>query len=126
MRTRGGEILRFSLCRDVGAVVAWGMGFDATARRRWLGALALVAALGMVLAGETVLKGRLQAPALLVYFLLCLSLTALAMSAALLDLRALRRQSRDKQRDLFQETLKSIEKDAKSRSGRRAASGKGS
>ena len=99
------------------------MGFDATARRRWGGALALAAALLMVVAQETVLKGRLSAPASLGYSLICLGLTALAMVAALLDLRALRRRSRDQQRDLFEQTLKTIETEAKAR--RHPGKGKG-
>lgn len=88
------------------------MGFDATARRRWGGAVALAAALAMVIVGETLLQGHLSAPASLAYWLICMSLTALAMMAALLDLRALRERSREQQRDLFEQTLKNIETEA--------------
>jgi hypothetical protein len=100
------------------------MGLDAKARRRWLGGLALVTALVMLVAEQTVLKGRLSPVASLVYFLVCLVLTALALVAAVLDLRALRRQEREKQRDLLQQTLKTIETDANSRRGRRPANDK--
>ena len=36
------------------------MGFDATKARRWIGIVVLIAALGMLIAGETVLQNRLQ------------------------------------------------------------------
>jgi len=94
------------------------MGFDATTRRRWLGILLLVAALGMLIAGETVLQGRLENVNFVLYWLLCLVLTTGAIIVAFLDARALRQQTRAEARDLLQSTLKEIETDAKSRRGR--------
>jgi len=91
------------------------MAFDATTRRRWGGILVLIAALGMLIAGETVLQGRLQNVAFVLYWLLCLILTT---AAIILDARALRRQTREEARDLLQSTLKEIETDAKARRGR--------
>ncbi len=69
----------------------------------------------MVILGETILQGRLSAPASLAYWLICMCLTALAMMVALLDLRALRERSREQQRDLFEQTLKNIESEAEVR-----------
>jgi hypothetical protein len=94
------------------------MGFDATTRRRWLGILVLVAALGMLIAGETVLQGRLENVTFVLYWLVCLLLTTAAIVIAFLDARALRRQTRDEARDLLQNTLKEIETEAKARRGR--------
>jgi|SRR6516162_4708017 hypothetical protein len=94
------------------------MAFDATTRRRWGGILVLIAALGMLIAGETVLQGRLQNVAFVLYWLLCLILTTAAIIIAFLDARALRRQTREEARDLLQSTLKEIETDAKARRGR--------
>ncbi len=91
------------------------MELNATARRRWLGALALVAALAMLLGGETVLRGQLGPVQFLVFWLLCLALTATAMLAALVEMRALRERSRQQQRDLFQQTLRDILSDAEFR-----------
>jgi hypothetical protein len=93
------------------------MGFDARARRRWLGILVLIAALGMLIAGESVLQGRLQNVNFVLYWLLCFVLTATAIIIAFLDARALRRQTREEARDLLQSTLKEIETDAKTRRG---------
>jgi len=94
------------------------MAFDATTRRRWGGILVLIGALGMLIAGETVLQGRLQNVAFVLYWLLCLILTTAAIIIAFLDARALRRQTREEARDLLQSTLKEIETDAKARRGR--------
>lgn len=94
------------------------MGFDATTRRRWLGIVVLIAALGMLIAGETVLQGRLQNVTFVLYWLLCLVLTTAAIIIAFLDARALRQQTREEARDLLQSTLKEIETDAKARRGR--------
>ena len=91
------------------------MEFDATARRRWLGALALAGALGMLLLGETVLKERLGPLAALAYWLACLGLTTVAILMALLDVRAVQSRSRQEQRALFQDALKNIEAEARKR-----------
>jgi hypothetical protein len=97
------------------------MGLNATARRRWLGGLALAGALGMLIAGETVLEGRLRGLAALGYWLVCFLLTGVAMAVALWDLRAVRQQTRRQERELLESALKEIEVDvrAKSSSGRR-------
>ena len=95
------------------------MGFDATTRRRWLGVLVLIAALGMLIAGETVLQSQLQNVTFVLYWLICLILTTAAIIIAFLDARALRQQTREQARDLLQSTLKEIETDAKARRGQR-------
>ena len=92
------------------------MSFDATARRRWLGALVLLAAVGMLIAGQTILEGRLTGLGFVCYWLVCLALTGLAIVVAFLDARALRRRTRQAQHDLFADTLKQIETEAKARS----------
>ena len=91
------------------------MALDATARRRWFGAAVLLAALAMLICGQTVLKGRLGALVFIAYWLVCFGLTGLAILVALLDARALQRRTRQEQRDLFEATLKQIETEAKSR-----------
>ncbi len=92
------------------------MAFDATTRRRWFGALVLLAALGMLAGGETVLKGKLGNLAFIFYWLVCFILTGLAILVAILDARALQRRVRQEQHDLFDTTLKQIETEAKTRS----------
>jgi hypothetical protein len=89
------------------------MALDARARRRWFGAAALIVALGMLVAGETVLRGQLSPEGFLLYWLVCFALTSSAIFAAFLDVRALQQQIRQEQRDLLDTTLKKIEKEAK-------------
>ena len=47
-------------------VLGFPMALDATARRRWFGAVVLLAALGMLICGETVLRGKLGDSAVLI------------------------------------------------------------
>jgi hypothetical protein len=88
---------------------------DATARRRWFGVLVLVVALALLVAGDTVLKGRLGPVAFLAYWLVCLALTGIAVFVAMLDFRALRFRMREENRRLFENTLKQIESDAEAK-----------
>jgi hypothetical protein len=102
------------------------MALDATARRRWFGALVLLAALGTLVGGETVLKGKLGGVGFIFYWLGCFAFTCLAIVIAFLDARALRHQTRQAQHDLFQATLKQIETEAKARSRRSGRKRRGS
>ena len=77
-------------------------------RRRWFGALCLLAAIAMLIAGETVLKGRLSALGFLFFWLVCFVITVLAMYAALVDARAVREETHAEQRALFESTLQKI------------------
>lgn len=93
------------------------MNFNAKARHRWFGALCLFVAFGMLVAGETGLKGRLSPVGFLLYWTGCFFLTALAAAAALLDAARVRAESRKEQRALFEETLRKIEAEKRTRSG---------
>lgn len=91
------------------------MSLNAKARRRWFGALCLLAAVGLLVAGETVLKGRLSPVGFLIYWISCFFVTALSATAALLDAARVRAESRDEQRALFEETLRRIESEKRAR-----------
>ena len=90
---------------------------NAKIRRRWFGALCLLAALAMLVAGETVLQGRLKALGFIAYWLVCFVVTVLAIGAALLDARAVREETQTEQRALFESTLQEIQ-EKKARQGR--------
>ena len=94
------------------------MALDATLRRRWFGAIILMAALGMLICGETVLKQKLRDLTFIAYWMICLALTGMALVVAFVDARALRRDTRKEQRDLFENTLKEIQAEARTRPGR--------
>jgi membrane protein implicated in regulation of membrane protease activity len=89
------------------------MALDATTRRRLIGALVLLAALGMLVVGETVLKGKLENLAFIIYWMVCFGFTGVAILIALLDARALQRRTHQEQHELFEATLKQIETEAK-------------
>jgi hypothetical protein len=91
------------------------MGLDATRRRRWFGALVLIAALLMLIAGETVLQGRLKDLGFLIYWLVCFCLTCVAIFIAFLDVRALGLRTRREQHQLLETTLKKIQTDAQAK-----------
>jgi hypothetical protein len=88
------------------------MGLNATARRRWFGALMLLAALAMLIAGLTFLEGRLRDIGYLIYWLVCFGFTGMAILVAYLDARELRRRTRREARELIESTVRKIEKDA--------------
>jgi hypothetical protein len=94
------------------------MAPDATVRRRRLGALMLLAALAMLVAGQTILKTRLKDLGFLLYWLLCFILTGAAILVAYLDALALKRRSKREARELLETTLSEIESDAKKKSYR--------
>lgn len=101
-------------------MLLWLMGLGATARRRWFGVIVLVAALAMLIAGQTVLKGLLKDLGFLSYWLVCLSLTFVAMVVAFLDVRALGRRTRQERHQLLEKTLNQIQADARKKRNRQA------
>lgn len=74
---------------------------SADARRRWFGVFFLIIAAGMLIWGQTILKPRLEGAGFVIYWLVCMGFTALAMLTALLDIWAVRRRTRDQQRELL-------------------------
>lgn len=98
------------------AIYADDMSLNAKARRRWFGALCLFTAIGMLVAGETVLPGRLSPVGILFYWAGCFLVTALAALVALLDAARVRAESRQAQRSLFEETLHQVESEKRARS----------
>jgi hypothetical protein len=83
--------------------------FTAKSRRRWFGALCLLAAIVMLIAGETTPSERLDGVVFVIYWMACFLFAALAMLVGILDARALRREARAEQRALLENTLEEIE-----------------
>ncbi len=84
-------------------------------RRRWFGALCLLAAIGLLIAGETVFQGRLSPAGFVLYWAACFVLTALAAIAAVREAARIRHEQRDEQRALLESTLREIERESQSR-----------
>jgi hypothetical protein len=74
----------------------------ADVRRRWFGVFFLVIAAGMLIWGHTILKPYLEGIGFVLYWLACMAFTGLALLTALLDIWAVRRRTREQQRDLLQ------------------------
>lgn len=101
------------------------MGLDATGRRRWFGAIVLVAAIVMLVLGQTLLKERLNNFVFLIYWLICFVLTGLAIVVAFRDVRAVQHEVHSEQRTLLESTLKEIESKARDRQKKAKRNGKG-
>jgi hypothetical protein len=84
------------------------MGSKADMRRRWAGALCLLAALAMLIAGLTVLRELLHGLGFVLFWLVCLGFTCLAMLIAFWDAAVTRRQAREEQRAFLEDTLREI------------------
>ena len=84
--------------------------------RRKLGILCLAVPAGMVVLGQTILKPRLDGLAFLAYWFICFLFTIAAIFIALLDLRAVRRQTRDETRELLEKTFGEAESDSQDKS----------
>jgi hypothetical protein len=78
-------------------------------RRRWMGAVILAVALLMLIAGETLLKGKLSPVWMLAYWLACFALAAISMIYAVLDASAVARQTAKARRELAAHTVQEIE-----------------
>ena len=80
-------------------------------RRRWFGVFFLLIAAGMLIWGQTILKPSLQGIGFVLYWLTCLAFTGMALVTALLDIWAVRRRTREQQRDLLQRIFDEGESD---------------
>lgn len=69
----------------------------------------LAIALVMLILGQTVLQTRLSGIAFLLYWLVCIVLTGVAIVIAFLDVRALQNRTRQEQEQLFASTLRRVE-----------------
>jgi O-antigen ligase len=85
--------------------------------RRGFGILCIAVAILMLICGETVLRGTLakNAGLLLVYWMSCFILTALAAGVAIIEAARVGRENREEQRTLLTETLQAVEREKRER-----------
>jgi ABC-type bacteriocin/lantibiotic exporter with double-glycine peptidase domain len=93
---------------------------DEIRRRTWrrrLGVLCIAAAILMLILGETLLRTILahNPVLLLIYWMTCFILTALAAGFAIIDAARVRLESREQQRSLLEETLQEVEREKRER-----------
>ncbi len=90
------------------------MSADSKSRRRKVGIACIAIAVLMLIAGETVLKGRLSGVPMICYWLGCFIFTAIAAGAAVIDAARVGIESRAAQKKLIEDTLKKIEDEKRS------------
>ena len=79
--------------------------------RRKIGTTCIVIAVAMLIAGETILDGKLRGIPLLCYWLACFIFTAIAAAAAIMEAARVGIEGRNEQRGLIEETIRQIERD---------------
>jgi hypothetical protein len=89
--------------------------FNAKFRRRAFGSLCLIAAVVMLMVGETNPSPDTNRVAFVGYWIGCFGFAMLAMGAAILDLRAVRREARAAQRSLVEATLHNLQAEKQQR-----------
>jgi hypothetical protein len=72
------------------------------------GMIFLAVAVVMLVLGETLLRHSLSNVAFVLYWLVCLVCTALAILFAFLDVTGIQRQAREEQRELLEKTIQQI------------------
>src|SRR5262245_9052694 len=92
---------------------------DTRSRRRWTGAVILGTSLLMLLLGELVLKSWFSPAVMLMWWLGCFALAAIAMIIAVAVASAVARRSLEARRELITKTVTEIETDLKSRSSQK-------
>ncbi len=90
----------------------------ADVRRRWFGVFFLLIATGMLIWGQTILQPHLKGMGFVVYWLACMAFTGLALLTALLDIWAVRRRTREQQRDLLQRIFDEAESNGENKTKR--------
>jgi hypothetical protein len=91
------------------------MNMSGQARRRWFGGIVLGLALLMLILGETLLNGRLNAGVFVCYWAMCFVLTLIAVFVAFRDIKEVQRNVGRQQKDLLEGTLSKIEREARAR-----------
>jgi hypothetical protein len=96
-------------------MLLFAMRFDRVIQRRVIGTVLVLLAITMVICGQTLLRGRLSPPGFLMYWLICLVFTCLAIVIAFRDAREMQQKVKREHRALLDETLKTIEGEARAK-----------
>ena len=91
------------------------MRFDRVIQRRVIGAIFVLLAIAMLICGQTIPPGRLSPLGFLMYWLICLVFTCLAIVIAFRDARDMQQKVQREHRALLDETLKTMEGEARAK-----------
>jgi membrane protein implicated in regulation of membrane protease activity len=78
----------------------------------------LIAAVVMLILGETVFRSSLSKVPFIIYWMACFVLTAMAVLFAFLDVAGVQRQAREQQRELLEKTIREIARQKEAKTGR--------
>jgi hypothetical protein len=95
----------------------------AQAWRRWFGLFFLAISFGMLVWGQTFLKGRLEGAGYILYWSICFLFTFLAIATALLDILLVRRQTRIERSELLKKAFRDKRENDRDREGDPETSG---
>jgi len=82
------------------------------------GMIFLIAAVVMLILGETVLRSSLVKVTFILYLMGCFVVTGLAIMFAFLDVAGVQKQAREQQRELLEKTIQEIARQKEIKAGR--------
>jgi len=94
------------------------MDSDTGIRHRKRGMIFLIISVVMLILGETVLRSSLAKVPFLIYWMVCIVFTAMAILFAFLDVAGVQRQAREQQRELLEKTISEIARQKEAKAGR--------
>ena len=92
-------------------------------RHRKRGMTFLIISLGMLILGETLLRSSLSKGSFIVYWMVCIVVTFMAIVFAFLDVAGVQRQAREEQRELLEKTIREIARQKEAKAGRSTSAG---
>jgi hypothetical protein len=128
--TSGAPDIRSACCKSIGSRLEKFLGdkvfrcyftniesnTDIPHRKR--GMTFLIAAVVMLILGETVFRSSLSKVPFIIYWMACFVLTAMAVLFAFLDVAGVQRQAREQQRELLEKTIREIARQKEAKTGR--------
>jgi len=83
----------------------------------------LIVSVVMLILGETLLRSSLRNVPFIIYWMVCIMITFLAIVFAFLDVAGVQRQAKEQQRELLEKTIKEIARQKEAKAGRSGAMG---
>ena len=87
-------------------------------RHRKRGMTFLIISVLMLILGETLLRSSLSKVPFLIYWMVCIVITFMAIVFAFLDVAGVQRQAREQQRELLEKTIREIARQKEAKAGR--------
>jgi hypothetical protein len=86
-------------------------------RHRKRGMIFLIISVLMLILGETLLHSMLSKVSFILYWMVCIVVTFMAIVFAFLDVAGVQRQAREQQRELLEKTIREIARQKEAKTG---------